>query len=119
MREGRPNMNPGTEARHTLEVRPPGSTAVIEYDDRDVIPSRESRRLEATLRCLFPASCGVSVRVQMAWSEISGGWHLRSARATLDEQCSVDISRGLARSCLAAGVPVVVGLMNPSRELGA
>jgi hypothetical protein len=85
-----------------------GSVVTVFYDDQDQAPPFQERRLEAELRRLFPAGCGVTVEVDLAWSDAASTWRLRRAQVELGGGV-VDIRSGLASSLRDAGTPLSVG----------
>jgi len=89
-------------------IRIAGSVVTVVYDDQDEAPAFQERRLETELRRLFPAGCGVTVQVDVAWSEEQETWRLSRALVELGSSL-VEIGPGLARSLREAGTPLSLG----------
>jgi hypothetical protein len=82
-----------------------GSVVTVVYDDHEEAPAFQERKLETELRRLFPTGCGVTVVVDVAWSEESAAWRLLRAQVELGGS-PIQIGPGLARSLKETGTPL-------------
>jgi hypothetical protein len=76
------------------------------YDDSDAASGWQERRLERSLARLFPAGCGLSLIVDVAWSEDDELWNVRRARVVHGVTGDPDATENLRDSLRRDGLPV-------------
>lgn len=103
----RASSPPRRGAPRFRHVRIPASVVDLLYDDSDIAPAWQERRLERHLARMFPEGCGLDLVADVAWSETDDAWGIRRARVAFGMSGDPDATRSLIDSLRAEGLPII------------